>query len=94
LLRRYADNQAIPFCSGKVCHEDDIFVTLGTGQQTALSKEVSVRWGNFVKHLDPNAAGLKSWGKYTGEDSILTLGTESAGAKVSRTVSLSPVLAV
>lgn len=84
----YASNEVIPFCAGKVCHEDDILVTFGTGRRAAVSVEVMARWGNFVKNLDPNASGYKKWSTYSGESSIMTLGPKLGGSKVSRTVRL------
>lgn len=34
---RYPDNQAIAYCSGKVCHEDDIFITVRPFRVPCLS---------------------------------------------------------
>lgn len=34
---RYPDNQAIAYCSGKVCHEDDIFITVRPFRALCLS---------------------------------------------------------
>ncbi|GAA98688.1 uncharacterized protein L969DRAFT_91390 [Mixia osmundae IAM 14324] len=62
----YPDNQAIPYCAGKVCHEDDIFFTFDDGAslnktQAAISREITARYSAYAHTGSPNAAGYVTW---------------------------------
>ncbi|KAF8330047.1 Alpha/Beta hydrolase protein [Cantharellus anzutake] len=73
LFRRgatYAGNDASDFCTvgGRVCHQDDIYITFGTTpsptpDQQTLTAEIQARWGAFVKTSNPNPsnANLGEW---------------------------------
>lgn len=65
----YPSNAQVAYCTGKVCHEDDIYSTFGnvppgvalSTAQRAISSEVLARWGAFVRSGSPNAPGLVNW---------------------------------
>ncbi|PWN19047.1 alpha/beta-hydrolase [Microstroma glucosiphilum] len=86
----YPDNADIDYCteSGKVCHEDDIYLVFGTypadatSAVVAASKELRARWGAFVRGGTPNADGYPMWSttKSVTELNVLQLGAKSDGA--------------
>ncbi|CAE6451204.1 unnamed protein product [Rhizoctonia solani] len=55
----YPSNQDISFCSGKVCHQDDIYILFGTtpsptSAQTTLTQEIQSRYSSFIRSGVPN----------------------------------------
>ncbi|MBW0538924.1 hypothetical protein O181_078639 [Austropuccinia psidii MF-1] len=66
----YTSSQAIPYCRGKVCHEDDILPLFGipsdynmtiSFSERKLMAEVGRRWGAFVTDGSPNSKGYINW---------------------------------
>ncbi|GAA5986998.1 hypothetical protein JCM5350_002810 [Sporobolomyces pararoseus] len=80
-------NSNVPFCQGKVAHEDDIAVVFNTpssglsSAQTALIKEVQARWGAFARTGNPNPSGYSNWPALpsSGGIHLLQLGNNSNG---------------
>ncbi|KAG8712136.1 hypothetical protein FRC11_000948 [Ceratobasidium sp. 423] len=55
----YPPNQDISFCSGKVCHQDDIYILFGTtpsptSAQTSMTQEIQSRYSSFIRSGVPN----------------------------------------
>ncbi|CED82961.1 Carboxylesterase and related proteins [Phaffia rhodozyma] len=75
----YDDNQQIPYCTGLVCHEDDIKVVFGTGSSGSNAEVVS-RWGSFVRDSTPNGGAYTNWKQFDSPSTILPLG----GSTVTR----------
>ena len=62
----YISNAQIAYCQGRVCHEDDIYETLGntpspSAVQRSVQTEHVTRWTAFAETGSPNAAGLPTW---------------------------------
>ena len=60
-----------------------------TASDRALAAAMSDYWVNFVKHGDPNSAGLATWPRFTGDDGqVQHLGTEITTDGVANLTSL------
>ncbi|GAA5894880.1 hypothetical protein JCM5296_007606 [Sporobolomyces johnsonii] len=84
----YYDNE-IPYCVGRVDHQDDIDVVFNsppstpTSAQSKLIKEVQARWGNFARTGNPNPSGYITWAPVAsskGDLNVLLLGNASDGS--------------
>ncbi|KAF9509627.1 hypothetical protein BS47DRAFT_1373463 [Hydnum rufescens UP504] len=60
----YPSNADVEYCSiaGRVCHEDDIYITFGTtpsptSAQSCVTREIQARWSAFMHTSDPNPSG-------------------------------------
>lgn len=69
---QYFNNRLNPFCSGRVCHQDDLYPTFGTssGVDTTLQQFVFDQWASFIAGGKPS-----SWLPFTA-------GTSLDGSKV------------
>ena len=93
----YITNAEIAYCQGRVCHEDDIYDTLGTAPlpsavQAAVQAEHVARWSAFVKSGSPNAAGLPTWSPIASATQLnaLQMGSPSTFAAQLRPEACSP----
>ncbi|GAA5963862.1 hypothetical protein JCM21900_004430 [Sporobolomyces salmonicolor] len=84
----YYDNE-IPYCVGRVDHQDDIDVVFNsppstpTSAQSKLIKEVQARWASFARTGDPNTSGYITWAPVAsskGDLNVLLLGGASDGS--------------
>lgn len=75
----YPSTQSIPYCLGKVCHEDDILAVFGVPKdyprflsyfQRKLIAEVGARWAAFAATGSPNANGYAPWPPVSSRDQL------------------------
>lgn len=73
----YIGNTQFPLCNGRVCHQDDLYLTFGTYDKGSTSQEkqqlsasIQSSWAKFARYGSPFNCGSGSWPASTSSSTL------------------------